>query len=114
MLLTQQPARYAFETVDQLGQLHMRRIVHKQVNMVIVTIHLYKSRFKVLTNLCKDNFKRLQVMILEDMATVLWGEHQMRMYQVNAMSTASIFQCRFHNLLSHTKSTNRLYNALDS
>ena len=57
LLFAQQAAGYAFQAVHEVGGSHLWRILHQQVDMVALTIHLDQLHLEVGTDFGEDDVK---------------------------------------------------------
>ena len=99
-LLAQQAARDTLQAVHELGQLHVWRVIHQQVHVVVLAVHLNELRAEVLAHAREDALQRLDVPAIEYFAPVFRCEHQMRMDEEDTVSTAPIFNSRLHRIPS--------------
>ena len=94
LALAQQAARYPFQSVDKCGDRHFRRIVDKQMHVVVFSVHLDQVRFEVVANACEDGLHFGQDIVCEDTSAVFCHEDQMHMHLEDAMPAGSyIFTC---------------------
>jgi hypothetical protein len=54
--LSEHSAGHAFQRVDERRHGDFRRVLDKQMDVVVFSVHLYQSRFKVCTDLGKISF----------------------------------------------------------
>lgn len=76
-LLSQVTGRYAFEAVDQPGQGGRRRIVHEEVDVVVLAVELAEFGAEVGAHICHDLLAAREDRIGECPTPVLRGEDQM-------------------------------------
>ena len=62
-------------------------VVHQQVNMVYLAIHLYQLGFKISTDLVEDGFEPVEGIGVKYFFPVLRHEDQMNMKLKDTMST---------------------------
>ena len=67
----------------------LRWIVYKQVNVVVLAIHLNELRLKVHAHLGEDGMQSLDGVSVKDPIAILCDEDQVNMKVKDAMSTVS-------------------------
>ena len=79
----------AFKTVYQRRDRVLRRIVHEQVNVVVLATRFNKLGFEVSTDLLKDGSKPLDRIHVEDPMAILGDKDQVNVKLEHTMSTTS-------------------------
>ena len=67
------------------------RIIHQQVNVVVLAVHLNESRFKVPANALEDGTKAIDRISVKYLPSILCGKDQMNVKLKCAMSTVRYF-----------------------
>ena len=67
----------------------LRRVVHKQVNVVVLAAHLDKLRFEICRDFVEDGAKPVDRVSVQYPISILCDEDQMNMQLTHAVSTAS-------------------------
>ena len=63
------------------------RVVHQQVNVVVLTVHLNESRFKVPAHALEDDTKVIESISVQYLSSILCSEDQVNVKLKRAMST---------------------------
>ena len=90
MPLPHETAGYAFEAVDEHRDGDLRRIVHQQMDMIVLAVDLDQFRFEVGADRCEDIAHVVEHGIGEDVAAVFGHEDQMDVHGENAVSSMAI------------------------
>lgn len=90
-VLAEQATGHALETVDQSGQGDFWRIMHQQVDVIVLAIALDQLRPKVSTDLGKDAAQVADGRIGQHVMAVFGDEDQMDMQHVNDVPACSVF-----------------------
>ncbi len=88
MPLPQESAGDAFEAVHQRRDGYFGRMVHQQVNVIILAVHLDQVSLKVDTDVGEDVVQVVQHHLCEHATAVFGREDQVDMHRKNAMSSA--------------------------
>ena len=67
----------------------LRRVVHKQANVVVFAVHLDKLRFEICTDFIEDGAKPVDSVSVQYPISILCDEDQMNMQLTHAVSTVS-------------------------
>jgi len=71
-----------------VGERHLRRVLHEQVNMVLRCVELRQSRAEVCAHLRHDLFAQVEHLRVEHATPVCGDEHQMDVQVVDGAATA--------------------------
>ena len=71
-------------------------VVHQQVNLVDLAMHLYQLGFKISTDLVEDGFEPVESLGVEYLCPILRHEDQMNMKLRDAMPTLPNLSCDWH------------------
>ena len=63
------------------------RIVHEQVNVIVLAVHFDKCRLEVSADLLEDDSKAIDGVCVKYLPSILWGEDQVNVKFKRAMST---------------------------
>jgi hypothetical protein len=67
----------------------LRRVVHKQVNVVVFAVHLDKLRFEICTDFIEDGAKALDSVSVQYPISILCNKDQMNMQLTHTVSAVS-------------------------
>jgi hypothetical protein len=67
------------------------RIVHQQMNVVVLAVHLNESRFKVSAHTLENDTKVIDSISIKYLPSILCGEDQVNVKFKRAMSTVQYF-----------------------
>ena len=76
-----------FERIYERGDCNFRRVVHEQVNVVFLAVHLYQLSVKVSADLGEDMLQLLNSFAIKDATPVFGHEDQMDVHCENTVST---------------------------
>ena len=91
MPVPQLPGRRPLQAVDELGDLHLGRVAHQQMDIIVFPVHLDELGLEVLADLPEDHFQLLQVLCSEHTASVFRHKDQMHMHLENTVSSGPLF-----------------------
>ena len=74
--LAQQAAGYTLQTVHEVGDRHLRRVCHLQVNMIVLAAHLKELRLEVGTDLGEDRAQPFKGVVVKHAGAVLGEKDQ--------------------------------------
>lgn len=84
--LPQQATGDAFEAVHEIGDSHLGRVFHKQVNVIVLAVHLDQLRLEVGADLGEDRAQPVDGVAIEYPAAIFRYKDQMDMHLKNAVS----------------------------
>jgi hypothetical protein len=83
------PARNAFQAVDQIGSGYLGRIVHEQMNVIVLAIELDQFSLKVITDAGEDAVEIGEDLFGENFAPVFCHEDQVSMHHKDTVSAVT-------------------------
>lgn len=84
-LFAQQAAGYALEAVHEIGHGHLRWVVHQQMNMIVLAVHLHQLGLEVLAHAGEMQAQPLDRVNVKDMPAVFGHKDQMNVHHKNAV-----------------------------
>lgn len=88
-LLAQQSCGYAFEGCDQIRQCHLWRVVDEQVDMIVFAVEFHQFSIEVMADIRQNRLHRIQMLLLEHVASILSYEYQVNMKSKHTMPSMS-------------------------
>src|SRR5690606_39836376 len=92
--LPQQATGDAFDAVHEIGDSHLGRVFHKQVNVIVLAVHLDQLRLEVGADLGEDRAQPVDGVAIEYPAAIFRYKDQMDMHLKNAVSSMPNLVCR--------------------
>ena len=87
VLFSDKKTGYAFQAINQFRYCHLRRVVHQQVNVIVLSIEFHQLRFKVGAYIGEDFLKVVQNGFCEYTTAVFSHKDQMNVHLKNTVST---------------------------
>jgi len=96
--------RDALQAVDQLGQADLGRVVHQQMDVVLLAVELAQLHLEVFANIPEYLFQPFEARCVEYLPTPFRDEHQVRVENEDNMPSFShihgLDQCLKHDRYS--------------
>jgi len=97
MFLAQHARRHSLERIHQLGELHRRRELNQQVDMVVLAVELNQSDSKVATRFPHGLFAGCEHGVSKHTTAVLGNKHQMSMARPSGVPPSAYIRRYSHN-----------------
>src|SRR5690606_30797752 len=81
------PAGNAFQAIDQRRDSHLGRVVHQQVDVIVLAVELHQFRLEVGADAGEDVTQVVEDFLGEHFAPVFGHEDQMHVHQKDAVPT---------------------------
>src|SRR5215210_156836 len=84
-------ARHALQAVDQLGERHLRRVAHQEVNVIVLPGARHQLRLKVLADFGEDGREVADGKLGQYVAAVFRDKDQVRVQSMNDVPAPASF-----------------------
>ncbi len=88
-LLAQHPAGDALEAIHKRGDRDLGRILHQQMRMIVLAVHLHQRGLEVQAHAAEDAAQRIDGRAVEHLAAVFRHKDQVDVHLENAVSSVS-------------------------